>query len=52
MARARCEPEACFFADDLPVNVIAARELGMDAVQFLSAEQLERELRARGLCQA
>jgi putative hydrolase of the HAD superfamily len=47
--RARCSPEECFFTDDLAVNVDAAREHGMDAVQFLSAEQLERELRARGL---
>ena len=50
MARVQCKPEACFFTDDLAVNVTAARELGMDAVQFLSAEQLERELRVRGLC--
>ena len=49
IARARCNPEECFFIDDLAVNVEAAREHGMDAVQFLSAEQLEGELRARGL---
>jgi glucose-1-phosphatase len=49
MARAQSKPAACFFTDDLAVNVTAARELGMDAVQFLSAEQLERELRVRGL---
>jgi putative hydrolase of the HAD superfamily len=48
IARAQCNPEECFFTDDLAVNVEAARELGMDAVQFFSAEQLERELRARG----
>jgi epoxide hydrolase-like predicted phosphatase len=52
IARAQCNPEGCFFTDDLAVNVQAAREHGMDAVQFLSAEQLERELRARGLRQA
>jgi len=52
IARAQCSPEECFFTDDLAVNIEAAREHGMDAVQFLSAEQLERELRARGLCQA
>jgi len=46
--RAGCRPEECFFIDDLAVNVDAARENGMDAVQFLSAEQLEEELRARG----
>jgi putative hydrolase of the HAD superfamily len=48
IARAQCDPEECFFTDDLAVNVEAARAQGMDAVQFLSAEQLERELRARG----
>jgi glucose-1-phosphatase len=52
IARAQCSPEACFFTDDLAVNIEAAREHGMDAVQFLSAEQLDRELRARGLRQA
>jgi epoxide hydrolase-like predicted phosphatase len=48
IARAQCDPEECFFTDDLAVNIEAARAHGMDAVQFLSAEQLERELRARG----
>ena len=51
IARAQCSPEECFFTDDIAVNIEAAREHGMDAVQFLSAEQLERELRARGLLQ-
>lgn len=51
IARARCKPEECFFIDDLAVNIEAAREHGMDAVQFLSEEQLDRELRARGLLQ-
>jgi putative hydrolase of the HAD superfamily len=48
IARAQCLPEECFFTDDLAINVEAARTHGMDAVQFLSAEQLERELKARG----
>ncbi len=52
IARAQCSPEECFFTDDIAVNIEAAREHGMDAVQFLSAEQLDRELRARGLRQA
>jgi FMN phosphatase YigB (HAD superfamily) len=46
--RAQCLPEECFFTDDLALNIEAAREHGMDAVQFHSAEQLRRELRARG----
>jgi putative hydrolase of the HAD superfamily len=49
IARAECAPEECFFTDDLAVNIEAAREHGMDAVQFLSAEQLQGELRTRGL---
>jgi len=48
IAQAQCSPDECFFTDDLLVNVEAARAHGMDAVQFLSAEQLEGELRARG----
>jgi putative hydrolase of the HAD superfamily len=52
IARAQCSPGECFFTDDMAVNIEAAREHGMDAVQFLSADQLDRELRARGLRQA
>lgn len=49
IARAGCGPQECFFTDDLAVNVEAARAHGMDAVQFVSAEQLTRELQRRGL---
>jgi FMN phosphatase YigB (HAD superfamily) len=49
IARAGCEAQECFFTDDLAVNVEAARENGMDAVQFQSAAQLEGELRTRRL---
>jgi glucose-1-phosphatase len=51
IARAQCAPGECFFTDDLKVNVEAAREHGMDAVLFRSAEQIDGELRARGLLQ-
>jgi putative hydrolase of the HAD superfamily len=47
--RAGCRPDECFFTDDIAINVEAARNNGMDAVQFFSAEQLEQELKARGL---
>ena len=47
--RSQCRPEECFFTDDLPLNIEAAREHGIDAVQFLSREQLERELQLRGV---
>ena len=47
--RAGCRPEECFFTDDIAINVDAARNNGMDAVQFVSAAQLEGELKARGV---
>jgi len=46
--RAGCEPRECFFTDDIQLYVDAARELGMQAVQFQSAAQIECELQARG----
>jgi len=49
ISHAGCDAGECFFTDDLAVNVEAARKHGMDAVQFISAVQLERELAARGL---
>ncbi|HZT32896.1 MAG TPA: HAD family phosphatase [Bryobacteraceae bacterium] len=47
--KAGCRPEECFFTDDIPAYVDAARREGMDAVQFQSREQIEEELRARGI---
>jgi len=47
LQRARCEPEECFFIDDILINIEAARRHGMDAVQFRDSVQLEAELRAR-----
>jgi putative hydrolase of the HAD superfamily len=49
IAMAECRPEECFFTDDILEYVEAAKRLGIDAVQFESREQVERELRARGL---
>jgi len=49
VARAGCRAGECFFTDDMEVNVEAARQAGLDAVRFESAEQLSRELRARGV---
>jgi len=49
IARAGCRPEECFFTDDVPQFVEAARQEGMDAVQFKSREQLEADLAARGI---
>ena len=49
IARAGCRPEECFFTDDVGPFVEAARQEGIDAVQFQSREQLEAELEARGI---
>lgn len=47
--RAGCRPEECFYTDDIGLFVEAARQEGIDAVQFESPEQLEREMNARGI---
>ena len=49
VARAHCLPGECFYADDIAAFVEGARNQGIDAVQFESAEQLQRELTARGI---
>jgi glucose-1-phosphatase len=46
---AGCRAEECFFTDDIPEYVAAARAQGIDAVQFESAAQIEVELRKRGV---
>jgi len=49
VARAGCAAAECFFVDDLAVCVEGALREGIDAVRFESLEQLERDLRARGI---
>lgn len=49
LERAGCAPEECFYTDDIPAYVEAARRLGIDGATFESAAQLERELKARGV---
>lgn len=46
---AGCSPQECFFTDDIPDYVEGARAFGIDAVQFQNADQIQRELRARGV---
>ncbi len=49
LALAGCRPEECFYTDDIEEYVEAARRLGIDAVQFESSQQLQREMAARGI---
>ena len=44
-----CLPQECLFIDDLAANVEGARKIGMDAVRFVSPEQLVEDLKARNL---
>jgi putative hydrolase of the HAD superfamily len=46
---AECLPAECFYTDDIADYVAAARQQGIDAVQFQSREQIESELRRRGV---
>jgi len=50
--RAGCRPEECFYTDDTAANVEGALREGLDAVQFVSCEQLRVELAARGVSTA
>jgi putative hydrolase of the HAD superfamily len=50
LERCGCRPEECFYTDDIAAYVEAAQRLGIDAVRFESLAQLERELKARGIC--
>lgn len=43
------QPEEILFIDDLPANVLGAQEFGLDAVPFINADQLGKELERRGL---
>ena len=46
---ARVPPNRIFYVDDLAGHVAAAREVGFDAVQYTTAEQLAEDLRRRGV---
>lgn len=44
LASTGCPPGQCLFIDDMQPNVEAARAIGINAVHFLSAQQLEADL--------
>ena len=47
--QAGCGPQECFYTDDVMEFVEAAKRCGLDAVQFRGREELEGELRGRGV---
>ncbi len=49
LGRYRLAPGATLFIDDMPANVAAARDLGLQALRYTSADALRRDLRSLGL---
>jgi glucose-1-phosphatase len=49
LAQAACRPEECFYTDDIMDYVDGAKREGIDAVQFESCVQIQRELAGRGV---
>lgn len=48
-AAAGCAPEECFYTDDIQDYIEAARNLGVDSVQFQGHDALRQELELRGV---
>ena len=49
IARAGCLPGECFYTDDVQTYVDGARRAGLDAVLFRSVDELEADMRTRGI---
>ncbi len=49
LANADCAPGECFFTDDIPAYVEAAKQAGIDAEQFQGLPKLRQDLKLRGL---
>lgn len=49
LSRIQCEPGECFYTDDIPDYIDAAKRFGIDAEVFTSAERTRECLVARGM---
>lgn len=49
VAKAGCEPQECFYTDDVQAYVEGARRIGIRACQFRGLEQLKTDLRGAGV---
>ena len=48
LSRIQCEPNECFYTDDIPEYIDAAKKFGIDAEVFESAERTRQHLVSRG----
>ena len=46
---ANCEPEECFYTDDIPEFIESARNIGLPGEVFRDASSLKEQLQSRGL---
>ena len=49
IAAAKCPPQNCFYIDDIPEYVVAARTHGIDAEVFTDVPSLQAHLKKRQL---
>jgi putative hydrolase of the HAD superfamily len=49
LSAAHCEPQECFYTDDMAVNIEAARRFGIDAEVYTDTPTLLEHLRDRGV---
>ncbi len=48
LAQAQCKPKECFYTDDIPEYIAAAKTHGIDAVLFTDVADLSHQLAVRG----
>ncbi len=49
LSQLKLSPEECIFVDDRKVNIIAAKEFGIDAICFTTLDTLKAALKERGI---
>ena len=49
LSRIQCAPEECFYTDDIPDYIAAARRYGLQAEVFQNAATFQQQLRERGI---
>lgn len=50
LSRYQLKPQECVFIDDMSANVETAKKLGFAGIVFDTREQVQKELRALGVC--